>query len=637
MFRKVFGHFAGPSIRRTEEPCSRLEAGRSGTMHMSVTADEILRAACARVAPLTGETAGYFVLGVADCVGARGGRITPAALVLTEDGSVRAGPVEPGSSADTEAALRSLLEQLLACVPPGVPALVRVSRAAPDRGIAHLVSELEAALIPVNRAAARRALARLCRDVMRAKASGKILDAQPPLPVPVPPVAVQSRAAAPSTPQAPEAQSGPGNTPVVPRTELEESPSTRVVTPVVSRAEAPEAPPSAPVAVAKAAVRGFDDEGVLEPEKTPFLGAWPGAAPVRTAFRGVVWQAPAGDEHDTEDAPPVALDDDVDFDVDVEVEPAAPLFIPEPPLLTPFAPPAAPSVAAATADEEPPAPESSERVPWAEAEESMTAAPLAFGGVAEEERVTPVAAQSRSHALFAALEPDEYTAPWPPLAKANVEPAPEETSDESDDDAPAPSLATFFDVDGDGMDEGPPSEEFASASLQPDIGIDVAQLLFDDEFRARQDEEAANAALEPLVRAADDAFVDAAGEKEAAVTAASEREAFFLDSAEEPEKDVAPEPEESLPEDEAALPPPVEARDVPPSTFVPAKVPIASYRPRQSDVRTLLEGFADDGGASLNDVSRELQRFAGIGGTPDPGAVSISPPRPTRKKTTSQR
>jgi hypothetical protein len=71
--------------------------------------------------------------------------------------------------------------------------------------------------------------------------------------------------------------------------------------------------------------------------------------------------------------------------------------------------------------------------------------------------------------------------------------------------------------------------------------------------------------------------------------------------------------------------------------FTAVKVTPAPYRPRQSDVRTLLEGFSAEA-QSLSDVSLELQRFAGIGGTPDPGAVSaVLPAHVAQRKKTTRR
>jgi hypothetical protein len=146
---------------------------------MSVTVDEILNAARAGVASLTGETAGYLVLGAADRLSEASGRLESSAVLLGEDGTVAAGRLGAGSTAELEADLRALLARMLSHARQGVPALIRVSRPAEGRGVARLVGEIEAALIPVNRAAARRALSRLHRDVGRAKATGKLGVAEP--------------------------------------------------------------------------------------------------------------------------------------------------------------------------------------------------------------------------------------------------------------------------------------------------------------------------------------------------------------------------------------------------------------------------------------------------------------------------
>jgi hypothetical protein len=145
---------------------------------MSVTVDEILNAARLGAAALTGETAGYLLLGAADRLPEASGRLASSAVLLAEDGSLAVLPLGPGSDVDLEADLRGLLGRMLAHCRQGVPALARVARPlapAEARGLQRLVGEIEAALIPVNRSAARRALSRLHRDVVRAKASGRLV------------------------------------------------------------------------------------------------------------------------------------------------------------------------------------------------------------------------------------------------------------------------------------------------------------------------------------------------------------------------------------------------------------------------------------------------------------------------------
>ena len=159
---------------------------------MSVTVDEILNAARVGAASLTGETAGYLVLSAADGVSESSGRLLPSGVLLAEDGTLIAGRLAVGSAVDLEADLRALLARMLSHSRQGVPALLRVARpmeATEARGIVRLVGEIEAALIPVNRSAARRALSRLHRDVVRAKAAGKLLSEAPePIAAPENPV-----------------------------------------------------------------------------------------------------------------------------------------------------------------------------------------------------------------------------------------------------------------------------------------------------------------------------------------------------------------------------------------------------------------------------------------------------------------
>jgi hypothetical protein len=199
-----------------------------------------------------------------------------------------------------------------------------------------------------------------------------------------------------------------------------------------------------------------------------------------------------------------------------------------------------------------------------------------------------VAEESPSHPESGIRRPTlaaslELTAPWPPT----VDPVSSVSSEPSEEPAPV----SFFALDDD--DEIPPSEEFAVALREGDAGLEASFLPM-VVASMRSTDEAVHEALEPLMQAASDAFVSAAGEKEAAAVAASERESLYLPS-------------------EAPFVPQLEA-------FV-----VAPYQPRQSDVQQLIAGFGDSGDSSLSDVTRELQRFAGIGGTPDPGAVAISP------------
>ncbi len=149
---------------------------------MSVTLSEVTRAAKAHRAPLAGESAGYLVLAIADQVLSAPRLVQPGEIQLAEDGGLRVLSGRASSDADAELALRQALDSLLLVASSGSAALTRASRRTLPVGLAGLVRELEAALIPVNRAAARRALARLHRETARALASG-VLPAEEAAPV----------------------------------------------------------------------------------------------------------------------------------------------------------------------------------------------------------------------------------------------------------------------------------------------------------------------------------------------------------------------------------------------------------------------------------------------------------------------
>src|SRR4051812_47454323 len=183
---------------------------------MSVTLSEVTRAAKAHRAPLAGESAGYLVLAIADQVLSAPRLVHPGEIQLGEDGGVRVLAGCASSDADAELALRQALDSLLLVASSGSAALTRAGRRASPVGLAVLVRELEAALIPVNRAAARRALARLHRETARALASGALPaeDAAPHVEIASPPaaaapVAVVPVAAAQVTPDMPAAAPPP--------------------------------------------------------------------------------------------------------------------------------------------------------------------------------------------------------------------------------------------------------------------------------------------------------------------------------------------------------------------------------------------------------------------------------------------
>jgi len=143
----------------------------------TVTLDEVLRASQARSASLVPETAGYLALAVGDGASRLPFRVEDRAVKLTTEGSVLVdrgkevvGPEEAGR------VLRDMLARLLDSSVGSMPCLASAARprAESERGMEAVIEELESALIPVNRAAARRALARLARETMRAKQTGRM-------------------------------------------------------------------------------------------------------------------------------------------------------------------------------------------------------------------------------------------------------------------------------------------------------------------------------------------------------------------------------------------------------------------------------------------------------------------------------
>ena len=309
---------------------------------MSVTIEEIVRAARARMTAVTGETAGYLVLGIADGASDEPGAFDPNGVVLMEDGSLVRSRAASGVDTPPVTELRDLLSRLLAFGPPPPPALQRVAGRASLTPVRSLVTELEAALIPVNRSAARRALARLHRDVARARTSGA-LDAVPAPSVPaVPPVSASVTVLAPSVPAVPPVSA---SVPVP-------APPVRVVP--VAVPEAPEPTPRVSVVAAEPAVvhpassrpaptsltppplpdmrpvasslqHEVRNEPANEPPDEP-VEAWTKSEPDATPFLGslevVLRPATKVDafpslDDDTERLPPIAWDD-VAFDAVIE-------------------------------------------------------------------------------------------------------------------------------------------------------------------------------------------------------------------------------------------------------------------------------------------------------------------------------
>jgi hypothetical protein len=142
----------------------------------SVTLEEVLAAAAARAASLVPETSGYLALAVGDATSRLPFRVEDRSVTLTTEGSVVVSRgsevVPPGEAARV---LRDMLSRLLARSVGTMPGLAAAGRTRDsERDTEAVVGELEAALIPVNRAAARRALARLARETLKAKESGRL-------------------------------------------------------------------------------------------------------------------------------------------------------------------------------------------------------------------------------------------------------------------------------------------------------------------------------------------------------------------------------------------------------------------------------------------------------------------------------
>lgn len=252
---------------------------------MSVTVAEILDAARAAHAVLSAETVGYLVLGAADRVA----HASPATfeirdIELDDRGGVTVPGVRPAAHDQAPALLQTALNELLACVSAGGSAAVaRVGRSTEPVDVPRLVQGLEVALIPLNRAAGRRALARLHRDVARARSVGALRRiATPVLVAPV----------EEPTPSIAADESPPG-TPLVDLPAVQEKPAAKAE----SGNEAPLAAVE-PFTMTWQEAAGDDVGPAPGSEATPFLGAWPVIA------RDVP-------EHDTDRAPPIVAEDPV--------------------------------------------------------------------------------------------------------------------------------------------------------------------------------------------------------------------------------------------------------------------------------------------------------------------------------------
>lgn len=222
---------------------------------MSVSLEEIMHAAQARLVTLSCETAGHVMLSAVERFADLAGRVDRHGVTVSEAGDVQMVVGSSASPEDAERSVRRLLGELLASVPGSRPALQRIATS-DVRGMPRFVAELEAALIPLNRAAARRALSRLHRDVARARSAGK-LTAPSPLPEPSTTVV----------------QVPPQATPVVESLAVEATPE-----------ESPPAPLWSVVVPVPSPLPGAFNptEGT---DATPFLGGWPAVEPRREPVR----------------------------------------------------------------------------------------------------------------------------------------------------------------------------------------------------------------------------------------------------------------------------------------------------------------------------------------------------------------
>ena len=173
---------------------------------MSVKLHEIMSAARARSASLAAEVAGYLVLAAADQIAGAPRALGFDDVALSDEGQVRVGGGHSADDAAAEHGLRAMLGLMLLDASSVTPGLLRAAHKGSGAGIEGLIREIEVALVPVNRAAARRALARLYRDVARARDSGRMAAWSAPALAPAPApaaatAAVPTRATPPALPE----------------------------------------------------------------------------------------------------------------------------------------------------------------------------------------------------------------------------------------------------------------------------------------------------------------------------------------------------------------------------------------------------------------------------------------------------
>jgi len=150
---------------------------------MTVTLRDIVLAVRYGDAALAGESAGYLVLGATDLALRSAQFATVDSVSVSPEGSVELRGT-PCCEDDAEDSLRLLLGQLLENVRGSFLNLERISTRAERRGLAGLVQELEAALIPVNRRAGARTHARLVREASRSAAQERAFAKVEPVPRP---------------------------------------------------------------------------------------------------------------------------------------------------------------------------------------------------------------------------------------------------------------------------------------------------------------------------------------------------------------------------------------------------------------------------------------------------------------------
>ncbi|MCC6900523.1 MAG: hypothetical protein IT377_16205 [Polyangiaceae bacterium] len=326
---------------------------------MSVRLNEIMSAARARSASLAAEVAGYLVLAAADQVAGAPRALGFDDVALSEEGQVRVAGGRSAEDAAAEHGLREMLGVMLLEASSVTPGLLRAAHKASGAGVDGLIREIEVALVPVNRAAARRALARLHRDVARARESGRMAPWSAPV----------ALATAPPAPPAPARVAPPP------------LPEAVHVAPPAPRAQTPE-PSPAEIDLVAVLARESEPPAVADGERS-----W--LTPESVAVMQVEWPVAA--------AP---IDDD-------ELRTAIPIFVEELRAETPV--PALPMVPDLEVPESAPVPE----VRRAHPEPVTVPAPLVAPGAAREAsagaRTPPLGSTLPVHELGSPLERSEPT------------------------------------------------------------------------------------------------------------------------------------------------------------------------------------------------------------------------------------